>query len=532
MIKDLAETDGRTQIAAKVCIIGAGIAGLLTAWRLNSRGIHAVLLESGPRYADDTVHPLNKVEQLGQDYKGATRGRFRCLGGTSTRWGGQLMPIAPNIMEPRPYLGLPAWSVSADELFRYLPEVEFLFRVDGSAYDARFVQMWGGEALLPDDDNHIRPAFSKTPPFKRRNVASLLAALTNASTGPDIWLNATVANFEIDRASGRVERANAREIGGREISVHAESFVVASGAIEATRLLLSLDASQDGCIFRGCEALGRFFHDHISAPLADFVPKDRRRFNRAFGHRFVGTTMRSTRLEFTPEAQTADGVASAYAHVAAETEPGSGLNLIRDFFLSRQRRGFAGDLRLLTQLLDQVPYLAKVGFWRAWRKQLYWSEEAKLRLHVVVEQVPHATNRIQLSNHRDVLGMRIAAIDWRPRETESATFMSYMRRFDAFWRRHRMERLAAIEWVAGSEAIDANFLSTIDAGDVFHPAGSTRMGTSGKDAVVDNNFRVFALPNVWVASTSVFPALGSANPTLTLMLLCLRLGDHLAAVRR
>ena len=108
--------DGRTEITAKVCIIGAGIAGLLTAWRLNSKGIPAVLLESGPRDADDAVHPLNAVEQLGQDYKGATRGRFRCLGGTSTRWGGQLVPIAPDAMEPRPYLGLPGWPVSADEL--------------------------------------------------------------------------------------------------------------------------------------------------------------------------------------------------------------------------------------------------------------------------------------------------------------------------------------------------------------------------------------------------------------------------------
>ena len=406
MIRDLAETEGRTEITAKVCIIGAGIAGLLTAWRLNSRGIHVVLLESGPRDADDVEHPLNAVEQLGQEYKGAARGRFRCLGGTSTRWGGQLVPIAPDAMEARPYLGLPAWPVSADELSRYLPEVESLFGVDSGAYDARFVRAWKGGALLPADDSDIRPSFSKAPAFHRRNVASLLDPLINARAGPDIWLNATVTDFEIDRASGRVERVTAREVGGREISVQAENFVVASGAIEATRLLLSIDASQDGCIFRGCHALGRFFHDHISAPLADFVPNDRRRFNRECGHRFVGATMRNMRLELTPEAQTADGVASAYAHVAAETEAGSGFSLIRDFLLSRQRRAAPADLGLLKKLVGQVPYLAKVGFWRAWHRQLYWSDEAKLRLHVVVEQVPCAANRIQLSKHRDILGMR------------------------------------------------------------------------------------------------------------------------------
>src|SRR5262245_47143344 len=124
LIKDLAETSGNIQTTAKVCIIGAGIAGLLTGWRLSTKGIPVILLESGPRNATDAVHPLNVVEQLGQNYKGATRGRFRCLGGTSTRWGGQLVPIPRNAMEPRPYIGLPGWPLSPGELLGYLPEVE------------------------------------------------------------------------------------------------------------------------------------------------------------------------------------------------------------------------------------------------------------------------------------------------------------------------------------------------------------------------------------------------------------------------
>jgi choline dehydrogenase-like flavoprotein len=37
---------------------------------------------------------------------------------------------------------------------------------------------------------------------------------------------------------------------------------------------------------------------------------------------------------------------------------------------------------------------------------------------------------------------------------------------------------------------------------------------------------------LWVGSASVFPTMSSANPTLTLMLLMLRLGDHLAKLRK
>jgi choline dehydrogenase-like flavoprotein len=46
--------------------------------------------------------------------------------------------------------------------------------------------------------------------------------------------------------------------------------------------------------------------------------------------------------------------------------------------------------------------------------------------------------------------------------------------------------------------------------------------------VVDRDLRVFAVPNLWICSTSTFPSGASANPTLTLMALALRLGDRLA----
>jgi len=41
--------------------------------------------------------------------------------------------------------------------------------------------------------------------------------------------------------------------------------------------------------------------------------------------------------------------------------------------------------------------------------------------------------------------------------------------------------------------------------------------------------RVFGVDNLYVAGSSVFPTAGWANPTLTLLALALRLGDHVAA---
>ncbi len=61
----------------------------------------------------------------------------------------------------------------------------------------------------------------------------------------------------------------------------------------------------------------------------------------------------------------------------------------------------------------------------------------------------------------------------------------------------------------------------------FHWLGSTRMADSARDGCVDANLRYHELENLFVLSTSVFPSASSANPTLTLAALALRLGDHL-----
>jgi choline dehydrogenase-like flavoprotein len=62
-----------------------------------------------------------------------------------------------------------------------------------------------------------------------------------------------------------------------------------------------------------------------------------------------------------------------------------------------------------------------------------------------------------------------------------------------------------------------------------HLMGTTRMGVSAADSVVDRNCRIHTLDNCYVAGSSVFPASGAANPTMSLVALAVRLGHHLAS---
>jgi len=62
----------------------------------------------------------------------------------------------------------------------------------------------------------------------------------------------------------------------------------------------------------------------------------------------------------------------------------------------------------------------------------------------------------------------------------------------------------------------------------FHPAGGCRMSADPANGVVDRNLTVHGSRCVHIVGASTFPRAGASNPTVTVVALALRLGDHLA----
>jgi choline dehydrogenase-like flavoprotein len=117
--------DDRAERSVDVLVIGAGPVGLVTAVTMAQRGLSVLCLESGGMQQDADEHPLNEVIHTGLHYDGAAHGRFRCLGGTSTRWGGAMIPLQHADVEHAD------WPIAHDDIVRFLPDVEALSGGDG-----------------------------------------------------------------------------------------------------------------------------------------------------------------------------------------------------------------------------------------------------------------------------------------------------------------------------------------------------------------------------------------------------------------
>jgi choline dehydrogenase-like flavoprotein len=522
LITDLA-TQPNTHRTAEtdVLIVGAGIAGLVLAANLRRRKVRVIIMESGGLEQDAEVHPLNRTVQLGENYYGGDRGRFRCLGGTSTRWGGALLPFQQSDLSARPYLDLPAFPVPKDELLAYLGALERDFGVDSGSYEERFVEQIGAHAVIPTGDQDFTARFAKWPSFKKRNVASLFGAMIGSDDNLEVSINSTATTFKIEKESQRIASITALHVSGRSLTISAKHCVICSGAIESTRLLLLLDRQHEGRIFGAGQALGRYFYDHISVGLASIKPVNITKLNRLAGFRFVGSTMRSLRYELSSGAQERERVGAAFGHISFSTAGQSGFDVLRQTMRARQL-GHGLPPALLGSLMRDLPYFARLMFWRMVYRQLLWPRPAGCDIHVVAEQLPRFENQISLASETDMLGSPRTAINWRTISADYRIFEVYGRLFDRFWNRHGLNSVGKLIYSRGSNAEPNSHA------DVFHPGGTTRMGSNRHAAVVDSDLRVFGFGNLWTSSTATLPSGGGANPTLTLMLLAMRLADRLA----
>jgi choline dehydrogenase-like flavoprotein len=151
-------------------------------------------------------------------------------------------------------------------------------------------------------------------------------------------------------------------------------------------------------------------------------------------------------------------------------------------------------------------------------------------LYVVAraEQAPNPASRVMLSEERDAFGLPRIALDWQLLDVDKRSLKVTMEALDRELRRLSLGRVEPSAWLDEPETpwVADPLVSNHPVGG-YHHMGTTRMATSPRRGVVDADCRVHGLGNLYVAGSSVFPTGGWANPTLTILALALRLGDHL-----
>lgn len=514
MIRDLLRERPSAEYRPEVCIVGAGAAGICLAVELARQGKSVMVLEGGGRWMEEAAQEPYRSEVVGHVHRGVHEGRFRVHGGTTTRWGGQILELSPEDFERRPWIAGSGWPVSREELGPfYRRALEFEGLGGALTEDAAVWRALGmEEPRFPVMQTYLT-RWCPEPDFARLHAKTL-----EASERVQVWLHANALELLLEGETARGLRCKTQT--GDEIVVEAREFVFCMGTIECVRFFLQ--PREGGLPWNRSGLLGRHFQDHIDANAAKVSPKDRRRFARLFDNIFLGGFKYHPKLRLQAEEQQRAEVLNCAATMsfASELDDAMGATKTTAKHLLRGRWGEVKAAEVLRSA-KHAPLLVRQTLRYALRHRAYNPASAWIALRVHCEQRPDGESSIRLGEERDSLGLLRTRLDWRISELELRTIRSFAE--TAAGSLHEVADVTVDEALAAG---DPAFAERCD--DSNHHMGGMKMAAAPGDGVVTPELQLHGTRNVSVCSGAVFPTSGFSNPTHTVIALAMRLADRLA----
>jgi choline dehydrogenase-like flavoprotein len=519
-----------TRLDCDVCIVGSGPAGLAIAQELSASACKVLLIESGDVRQSAEVTALDRVENVGAPrVPDSSRVRSRGFGGTSNVWNGRCVPLSPLDLAERSWVPLSGWPLTHAQLQPYFARAARYLGLWPVDYDAAL------EASLPVGLPPLSESLARdlarccwqfsvdeaNPSVPTQSAGALLAR--GAGHGNlQVLLQATATHIEVD-GNAQLQWLEIRSLTGRSARVHCKQLVLCAGGIETPRLLLSSRSTMPTGLGNQHDMLGRCFMDHPRCAVGHFDLGAGPQLRPPFMLQRVDAEGRPRYfirgLALTPDCQQREQLLNCAGWIDARVAPDDPWDAIKRLARRQSQTRFADAYSIVSQ-----PRLTAAELYRRFveRRPVLYKTDA-LTLFCDVEQMPNLDSRLGLSEERDVLGVPLARIDWRFGHAEQRT----VQRFGQLAKRAFVSM--GLPELRLTECVRTGAFQPGDFMDVAHPAGATRMASDPRRGVVDEQGQVHGVSGVFVAGTSVFPTLGHANPTLTLMALALRLADHIKA---
>ena len=518
MVIESSELSGQT-VRADVCVIGAGAAGITVAREFIGTRRAIVLLEAGGRRFEAADQQPYQSEVVGLPHKGVHEGRARVVGGTTSLWAGQCLPLFDCDFALREWVPFSGWPISRADLTVYYARAERVMEVPAATYDAR---SWP-RPTVPDlpTSSRLQPAYSQFT--YRPNFWAKYGEVLRAAENVRVVTHAHVTELIATPAADAVRAVRCHSADGAMFEVTASTVIVCCGGIETARLLLVSNSVEPAGVGNRNDVVGRYFQDHPGIAFPIHV-----RQRKPFAARYDGFSRAgikyAIKLIADAELQRREGLLNVSAEVfyeATEDDPITAAKVVLRSIRQPELRGQVP--RAVGQSLAR-PHRVIRAAWRHYvRRQPAAVGSGPPMLGVGVEQAPNPESRVMLSDQRDAFGTRRTKLDWRLTEFETRSINVFARHVQAVWSTLGLATVDVdIVPLAGRESglyggyVDAN-----------HHIGTTRMGTNPKTSVVDADCRVHGYSNLYVASSSVFPTGGCSNPTLTVLALAIRLCDRL-----
>lgn len=471
----------------KICIIGCGTYGAYLAKRLVEKhgpGAQITVIEIGNEKTRDESE--TGIEAESPISRAAQLGRYFGLGGTSARWGGQVLFFDERDLFECKMQNAECGIDPKTAVWEEIVGVCQQFRA------AVLGNLLGGNSgkfeKLLDGGGSVRTGiwmkYSKRNTFKLLGKKALAPEVSGQAV--EILKDLRVTDFVFDQK--KVTAVVCKSADGAQKNIEADQFYLTAGAIESCRLLLEINEKHGGVF--SAKDLGRNFGDHISVPVFKIKGHPPVVAGQSLLPIFLDGSLVTKRI-VVRDAQGRVG----FAHPIFNEEVRV-FSSIKKMLFGKMKVDFS-----LRDVVTGVEFLARFGFSVLFLKKMY-AHRNDWTLRLDIEQAFPNENRVLLSEKKDRFGQKAARLDWQVSATDRQSIEEIKSDLAVFFKK---------EGIPFSE-IDAAADGGAKVEDVYHPAGFLRMGHDD-DAPLDMACRVRGTENLWHFSTAMFPTAKSINPT-------------------
>ena len=534
MIVDSRHHEMNTDVEYDICIIGAGAAGITAALELaGDSSLNLVILEAGGEHFAHQAQSLFQGEVEGDKHPPLWRARFSGLGGSTQIWAGWCRPLENRDFERRDYIANSGWPICSDELRSAYRRANEICGLGSFDYELEtWKDLLTGKPLPSTSELRHHIFQIRKLRFNQRYYADLHNA-ENIS----LYLYSPVMRLHAKEDGCRVDCVEIAAYTGKTTMLRARQFILATGGIENARLLLLSGSGPENALGNQNDCVGRYFIDHGFIDSGWFIPasnnQDLRHYFPVAHPESPGNASLRPVITLSPEVLEKEKMLNAamYFYPSYESHPAFASDAVKaalefweivkdkkpsELIEISKADGAPRELRNFCKRICSRPHymlpvllrkaLIKGTSCRRWRTRFYY------------ECVPSPENRVSLSEEKDQFGRRRSQLNWHLSEQDLDSAYRFHVYLDNILQKAGAGRLLFFDQLS-------QWQSNTETGK--HPAGTTRMHDDPKQGVVDKNCRVHGLDNLYIAGSSIFPTVGYANPTLTIVALAVRLAKHL-----
>ncbi len=430
-------------------MLGAGIAGLAFIDKLGEAAGLTIVVDGGPT----TQKYARKVDVARGSFKLGNPNRYRRfgVGGTSSIWGGNLIPFTREELDSENWGG-----VGPETHDKLIPALGF-FGLKAEAEEIS--SAW--EDLISSAPGRV----STQRMFRKKENRRITLQTSTPKSNVKVIEGLHAVDIQKSELNGKRFKINLVNGAGEQIELHCNCVIIATGGLEAIRLLynspnLAIDRSK----------IGHGFSCHISAVVGVLISRHKS----------------PLKLETRD-----DVISNEFLHIHGSRRLDDlswkvTLLDVRNSLLELLPLGLRGFAVFILYLLGSL-----LGF------HCYL-------INVDGSQTPTPESRVFVNRGGLLVKHAILKKDLDNLEKHLSTIREYFMNVGE----SRFFKISRAMFLGKS-----------------HHLGGLSMANTSNDGLVSRNLELFGEPGVFVLSSAIFPTYSSSNPTLHLVQMALRLTD-------